>query len=63
MYAKTINPLCAGNKVFVKYHANGRVFNPNLSLAFTLACFTNSTYKLGISIDMIVEIQVTKLLT
>jgi len=27
-YAKIINPLCAGNKVFVKYQAKGG-FNPN----------------------------------
>ena len=27
-YAKTIHPLCAGNKVFVEYQAQGD-FNPN----------------------------------
>jgi len=33
-YAKSINLLCAGNKVFVKYQAQGR-FNPNpLAYAF-----------------------------
>jgi len=34
-YAKTINPLCAGNKVFVKYWAQGGGFNSN-SLAYAL---------------------------
>jgi len=29
-YAKTINLLCAGNKVFVKYQAQGEFLNPNL---------------------------------
>jgi len=28
-YAKTINPLCAGNKVFINYQAQGVIFNPN----------------------------------
>ena len=27
-YAKTINLVCVGNKVFVKYQAQGRGFNP-----------------------------------
>jgi len=36
-YAKTVNPLCAGNKVFVKYQAHGGV-NPNPHpLAYALA--------------------------
>ena len=28
-YVKTINLLCAGNKVFVKYQAQGEVSTPN----------------------------------
>jgi len=28
-YAKTIDLLCEGNKVFVKYQAQGEGFNPN----------------------------------
>ena len=28
-YAKTINPLCAGNKAFVKYQDQGRGFKPH----------------------------------
>ena len=28
-YAKTINLLCAGNNVFVKYQTQGSGFNPN----------------------------------
>jgi len=31
MYAKTINHLCAGNNVFVKYQAQGGGVNPNSS--------------------------------
>jgi len=29
-YAKTVNLLCAANKAFVKYQAQGAGFNPNL---------------------------------
>jgi len=29
-HAKTINPLCAGNKVFVKYQAQGEFSTPTL---------------------------------
>jgi len=37
-YAKTVNPFCAGNKVFVKYQAQGRVLIPNPpTLAYALA--------------------------
>jgi len=35
-YAKTVNLLCAGNELFVKYQAEGGV-NPNPSLAYALA--------------------------
>jgi len=35
-YVKTINPLCAGNKVFVKYQAQGWV-NFKHPLAYALA--------------------------
>jgi len=35
-YAKTINLLCADNKVFVKYQAQGRGFNPPPFLAYAL---------------------------
>jgi len=31
-FAKTINPLCAGNKLFVKYQAQGGVFTTNSTL-------------------------------
>jgi len=38
-YAKTINVLCAGNKVFVKYQAQGGGFNPKTpSLRTPLQC-------------------------
>ena len=41
-YAKTINLLCAGNKVFGKYQAQGEVLTPN---AQTLAyAFGQSTF-------------------
>jgi len=33
-YAKTINLLCAGNKVFVKYQAQGFFLAPTLPLAY-----------------------------
>jgi len=33
---KTINLLCAGNKVFVKYQAQGGVVNPLKKLAYVL---------------------------
>jgi len=33
MYAKTINLLCAGNNVFVKYQAQGVTPNPPLAYA------------------------------
>ena len=34
-YAKKINPLCARNKVFVKYQAQGGIFTPTpLAYAF-----------------------------
>jgi len=32
-YAKTIDLLCEGNKVFVKYQAQGEGFNPNPEFA------------------------------
>jgi len=35
-YAKTINLLCPGNKVFVKYQAQGG-FNPQPHLVYALA--------------------------
>ena len=35
-YAKTINLLCAGTKVFIKYRAQGGC-NPNPLLAYALA--------------------------
>ena len=35
-YAKTVNLLCAGNKVFVKYQAQGGVLNPPPFLAQAL---------------------------
>jgi len=33
-YAKTLNLRCAGNKVFVKYQAQGEGFNPKHPLAY-----------------------------
>jgi len=35
-YAKTIDLLCTGNEVFVKYQAQGRGFNPQPPLAYAL---------------------------
>jgi len=35
-YAKTVNLFCAGNKVFVKYQAQGGVLTPNPPLAYAL---------------------------
>jgi len=37
MYAKTINFLCAGNKVFIKNQAQGEVSNPIPHLRTPLA--------------------------
>ena len=35
-YAKTVNLLCAGNNVFVKYQAQGGVLTPKPPLAYAL---------------------------
>ena len=47
-YAKTINLLCAGNKLFVKYQAEGGVLIPS-SLAHGLAEYQLSALKASIS--------------
>jgi len=43
-YAKIINLLCPGNKVFVKYQAQGEVLIPTFPLAYALGHGTSSKY-------------------
>jgi len=38
-YAKTVNLICAGNKVFVKYQAQGGGLNPNPACVRPCPCY------------------------
>jgi len=43
-YAKTINLLCAGNKILVTYQAQGWVLSPTSSLAYALGSGRSNIY-------------------